>query len=119
MLRREKGCRPFPRTPFSACGNLPPLRSRQVSLDEAEHFTAYRTIELPASLRFDGVRDHPGMPFGFPRERAFIFVGIPKSGVTPLLMLFFGIKGRYSLAVQEGSRMCPIFCSPALISVGT
>jgi hypothetical protein len=25
-------------------------------------------IELPASLRSDGVRDHPGMPFGFPSE---------------------------------------------------
>ena len=23
------------------------------------------TIEMPASLRSDGVRDHPGMPFGF------------------------------------------------------
>ncbi|PYS21161.1 MAG: hypothetical protein DMG11_28435 [Acidobacteria bacterium] len=26
------------------------------------------TIELPASLRSEGVRDHPGMPFGFPPE---------------------------------------------------
>jgi len=26
--------------------------------------TSY-SIELPASLRSDGVRDHPGMPFGF------------------------------------------------------
>jgi hypothetical protein len=34
------------------------------------------TIELPASLRSDGVRDHPGMPFGFPSECAFSFVGI-------------------------------------------
>jgi hypothetical protein len=25
-------------------------------------------IELPASLRSDGVRDHPGMPFGFLSE---------------------------------------------------
>ena len=24
---RGTGCRPFPRTPFSACGRLPPLRS--------------------------------------------------------------------------------------------
>jgi hypothetical protein len=35
------------------------------------------TIELPASLRSDGVRDHPGMPFGFLPELAFSFAGIP------------------------------------------
>ena len=35
------------------------------------------TIELPASLRSDGVRVHPGMPFGFPPEYAFSFAGIP------------------------------------------
>jgi hypothetical protein len=35
------------------------------------------TIELPASLRSDGVRDHPGMAFGFPPEQAFSFAGIP------------------------------------------
>jgi len=40
--------------------------------------TSY-AIELPASLRSDGVRDHPGMPFGFPSEQAFSFTGIPRS----------------------------------------
>jgi len=35
------------------------------------------TIEKPASLRSDGVRDHPGMPFGFPSEQGFSFAGIP------------------------------------------
>jgi hypothetical protein len=34
------------------------------------------TVELPASLRSDGVRDHPGMPFGFLLETAFVFAGI-------------------------------------------
>jgi hypothetical protein len=38
---------------------------------------------LPASLRSDGVRDHPGMPFGFPSEQAFSFAGIPKRRHTP------------------------------------
>jgi len=32
-----QGLPPFPLTPFSASGILPPLRSGQVSLDEAEH----------------------------------------------------------------------------------
>ncbi|MBZ5634873.1 MAG: hypothetical protein LAO55_17260, partial [Acidobacteriia bacterium] len=37
------------------------------------------TIEVPASLRSDGVRDHPGMPFGFIPDSAFGFAGIPSS----------------------------------------
>ncbi len=36
------------------------------------------TIELPASLRSDGVRDHPGMPFGINLDLAFGFAGIPR-----------------------------------------
>jgi hypothetical protein len=35
------------------------------------------TIEMPVSLRSDGVRVHPGMPFGFAPEYAFSFTGIP------------------------------------------
>ena len=35
------------------------------------------TIEMPASLRSDGVRVHPGMLFGFPSEYAFSFTAIP------------------------------------------
>ena len=38
------------------------------------------TIELPASLRSDGVRVHPGMPFGIIPDSAFGFAGIPTSG---------------------------------------
>ena len=34
------------------------------------------TIEKPASLRSDGDRDHPGIPFGFLSEQAFSFAGI-------------------------------------------
>ena len=36
-------------------------------------------IEWPASLRSEGVRVHPGMPFGFPSETAFGFAGILNS----------------------------------------
>jgi hypothetical protein len=35
-----------------------------VSLDEAERFTAQSSCQR----RYDGVRDHPGMPFGLPSE---------------------------------------------------
>src|ERR1700733_1782308 len=37
------------------------------------------TIEMPASLRSEGVRVHPGMPFGFLSESAFGFAGILSS----------------------------------------
>ena len=33
-------------------------------------------FKLPASLRPEGVRVHPGMPFGFPSQSAFGFAGI-------------------------------------------
>jgi hypothetical protein len=33
---------------------------------------------MPASLRSDGVRVYPGMPFGFLSETAFGFAGILK-----------------------------------------
>ena len=39
-LRRDKGCRPFPCTPFAAKGIHPALRSGQLALDEAERFAA-------------------------------------------------------------------------------
>ena len=35
----------FPRAPFPACGVLPSLLSGQVSLDEAEHFTAQSSCQ--------------------------------------------------------------------------
>ncbi len=42
---RGQGLRPFPRTPFSASGLLPPLRSGQHSLDEGEHFRAQSSCQ--------------------------------------------------------------------------
>ena len=46
-------------------------------------------IEVPASLRSDGVRVHPGMPFGFLSESAFGFTGIL---TTSVLLGEFGKK---------------------------
>jgi hypothetical protein len=76
-LSGDKGCRPFPRTPFSASGILPSLRFGQFLLTKVNISC---TIELPASLRSDGVRDHPGMPFGIIPDLAIGFVGIPTPG---------------------------------------
>ena len=44
-LGGDKGCRPFPRAPFSVSSILPPLRSGKVSLDETERFTAQSTCQ--------------------------------------------------------------------------
>ena len=62
VLKRGQHVPSFPRTPFLASRDLPSLRSGPVSFDEADTSC---TIELPASLRPNGARDHPGMPFGF------------------------------------------------------
>ena len=75
VLRRAKGCAPFPRTLSPASGVLPSLRSGRFLLTKPNTSC---TIEMPASLRSDGVRVHPGMLFGFPPEYAFSFAGIPK-----------------------------------------
>src|SRR5271154_2106927 len=48
VLRRGQGLRPFPRTPFSATGVFPPLRSGQVFLDEDEHFRHNRVASVAA-----------------------------------------------------------------------
>jgi hypothetical protein len=45
VLGRGQRLRLFPRAPFSACRALPPLCSGQVSLDEAEHFTAQSSCQ--------------------------------------------------------------------------
>jgi len=44
---------------------------------------------MPASLRSDGVRVHPGIPFGFHSEIAFGFAGI----LTPALSAALGVQG--------------------------
>jgi hypothetical protein len=49
---------------------------------------------MPASLRSDGVRVRPGMPFGFPPEYAFSFAGIP---IYPKLIVGGAIRNRLSL----------------------
>jgi hypothetical protein len=64
--------------------------------------TSY-TIEMPASLRSDGVR--PGMPFGFPRETAFGFAGIltriaAREFINPALCFFYCEMRRMSDAMD-------------------
>ena len=65
-LGGDKGCRPFPRTPFSASGILPSLRYGQVSLDEGEHFLHNRgasvaTIRWCSGSSRNAVRNRPGI----------------------------------------------------------
>jgi hypothetical protein len=71
-LGGDKGCRPFPLSLLVALF----LRCAPDRFLLTKPNTSC-TIELPASLRSDGVRDHPGMPFGFIPDSAFGFAGIP------------------------------------------
>jgi hypothetical protein len=52
----------FPRTLCPLASGVPP--SLRTGFSRRSR-TPCRTIELPAALHSDGVRDHPGMPFGF------------------------------------------------------
>ena len=72
VLRRGQDVPSFPRTPFLASCILPSLRSGGFL---TKPNTSWK-IWMPASLRSDGVRFHPGMPFGFLPESAFSFTGI-------------------------------------------
>ena len=55
----------FPRATFPTWGRLPPLRSGWFRLTKPN---TSPTIRRPASLRSDGVRLQPGIPFGFLRN---------------------------------------------------
>ena len=63
----------FPCAPFSASSTF--LRSAPDGFLLTNRNTSC-TIEMPASLRSDGARVHPGMPFGFPPQSEFGFAGI-------------------------------------------
>ena len=63
----------FPHAPFLAPALF--LRCASDSFSLTKPNTSCK-IEWPASLRSEGVRVHPGMPFGFPSETAFGFAGI-------------------------------------------
>jgi hypothetical protein len=91
-LRRGKGCRPFPRAPFSAGGIRPLLRFGWVSLDEAEHFLHNRVARVANP---DCVRDRPGMPFGL-LDSAFGFAGIPTYACRQRFPLRFDLRDNQS-----------------------
>jgi hypothetical protein len=102
-LRRGQGLPP----PFHArlsplaalCLRCAPDKSLLTKLNTSQH------NRKPASLRSDGVRDHPGMPFGFPLERAFSFTGITKWHGTELCVRKVIVKpserGKAPLAEQD------------------
>jgi len=69
-------CRPFPAPLTSLAAFF--LRCAPDTFRLTKPNTFLQNLNA-ASLRSDGVRDHPGMPFGFPPELAFSFAGIPKT----------------------------------------
>ena len=70
----DKGSAPFP-TPLSPLA-APFLRCAPDRFLLTKPNTSC-TIEMPASLRSDGVRNYPGMPFGIILDSAYGFAGIP------------------------------------------
>jgi hypothetical protein len=48
----KRAAAPFLRTPFSACSALPPLRSGQLALDEAEHLLHNRNASVATPMVF-------------------------------------------------------------------
>ena len=73
MLRRGKACRLFP-TPLSPLAAFILRCARDRFLLTKPNTSS--TVKVPASLRSDGLRVHPGVPFGLPPETAFGFAGI-------------------------------------------
>jgi hypothetical protein len=74
VLRQGQGLPPLSPAPLSPLAALF-LRCAPDKFSLTKPNTSC-TIEMPASLRSEGVRVHPGMPFGFPSETAFGFAGI-------------------------------------------
>jgi hypothetical protein len=100
-----KGSRPFPRTLTPLAASF--LRCAPVRFLLTKPNTS-PTSDMPASLRSDDVRVHPGMPLGFPSESAFGFAGILNGGSQPS---HFGPIG------AQNGRAALLFCAPALTAL--
>ena len=72
-LGGARDCCPLPHTPIPASPSSLRFAAEKIFLTKPNTSC---TIEMPASLCSEGVRVHPGMPFGFPSESAFGFAGI-------------------------------------------
>jgi len=72
-LGGARDCCPLPHTPIPASPSNLRFAAEKIFLTKPN--TSF-TIEMPASLRSEGVRVHPGMPFGFLSESAFGFAGM-------------------------------------------
>jgi len=59
MLRRGKELRLFPRTPFSATGILPSLRSGQIPLDDSDQSWQHRSASVASLRRLIGFLPEP------------------------------------------------------------
>jgi hypothetical protein len=62
---------------------------------------------MPASLRSDGVRVHPGMPFGFLPEYTFSFPGIPNMFEMPIIRAVGTYFSLSELAMMRHSGVMP------------
>jgi hypothetical protein len=89
---RGKGLRPFPHTPFSASGSLPPLRSGQIPLDHPDHFPHNQRASVASLRRLIGFLRKPdrlrdGITVRLQRNPhqnpAFVYYLLIRDDVTP------------------------------------
>ena len=97
VLRWGQDVPSFPHAPFLAPALF--LRCASDSFSLTKRNTSSK-IEWPASLRSEGVRVHPGMPFGFPSETAFGFAGILRRPLRGLQGQGYGPEARFSFLVR-------------------
>ena len=102
VLRWGQGVPSFPHARFLAPALFLRCASDSFSLTKPN---TSRKIEWPASLRSEGVRVHPGMPFGFSSETAFGFAGILRRPLRGLLGQGYGsASGRINPAATTSHR---------------
>jgi hypothetical protein len=107
VLRSGQDVPSFPHAPFLAPALF--LRCASDSFSLAKPNTSCK-IEWPASLRSEGVRVHPGMPFGFPSETAFGFVAILRRPLRGLQGQGYGPEARLSglISLLQSGAIKPI-----------
>jgi hypothetical protein len=109
VLSGDSTCRSFP-TPFSTL-----QFSSSAALRTVSPLTKPNTsckIEWRVSLSSEGVRVHPGMPFGFPSETAFGFTGILRRPLRGLQGQGSAFMGSNLGQPYRGAPLCSCWIVP-------
>jgi hypothetical protein len=107
----DRTCRPFPTPLFSLVALFLRCAPDKFSLTKPN---TSRKIGMPASLRSEGVRVHPGMPFGFAPESAFGFDGILIVCVEAVTLPFECWEKPCSIIWTSGMKIPSRSCGPRI-----